>query len=52
MSGRQAPAPGYAMSLGRERREALRERLRAGLPTNAEGEHHLTARAWAARGVR
>jgi hypothetical protein len=50
--GGQAPAPGYAMSLGEERRAALRERIRAGLPTNREGEHHLTARAWAVRGVR
>jgi SAM-dependent methyltransferase len=50
--GGQAPAPGYAMSLSQERRTALRERIRAGLPTNSEGEHHLTARAWAVRGVR
>ena len=50
--GGQAPAPGYAMSLGQERRVALRERIRAGLPTNPEGEHHLIARAWAVRGVR
>jgi SAM-dependent methyltransferase len=50
--GGQAPAPGYAMSLGEERRAALRERIRAGLPTNAQGEHHLFARAWAVRGVR
>lgn len=50
--GGQAPAPGYAMSLGEEQRAALRERIRAGLPTNQEGEHHLVARAWAVRGVR
>ena len=50
--GGQAPAPGYAMSLSQERRAALRERIRAGLPTNSEGAHHLTARAWAVRGVR
>jgi SAM-dependent methyltransferase len=50
--GGQAPAPAYAMSLSRERRAALRERIRANLPTNAKGEHHLTARAWAVRGVR
>ena len=49
--GGQAPAPGYAMSLGQERRAELRERIRAGLPTNAQGEHHLFARAWAVRGV-
>jgi SAM-dependent methyltransferase len=50
--GGQAPAPGYAMSLSQERRAALRERIRAGLPTNSEGGHHLMARAWAVRGVR
>ncbi len=50
--GGQAPAPGYAMSLNEERRAALRERIRARLPMNSRGEHHLTARAWAVRGVR
>ncbi len=50
--GGQAPAPGYAMSLSQERRVELRERIRAGLPTNSRGEYHLTARAWCVRGVR
>jgi SAM-dependent methyltransferase len=50
--GGQGPAPGYAMSLSEERRSALRERVRANLPTAQEGEIHLMARAWAARGVR
>jgi SAM-dependent methyltransferase len=50
--GGQGPAPGYAMSLSQEQRAALRERTRASLPTNSEGEHHLIARAWAVRGVR
>ena len=50
--GGQAPAPGYAMSLSEERRAVLREQIRASLPTNSRGEHHLTARAWAVRGVR
>ena len=50
--GGQAPAPGYAMSLSEERRAELRERIRAGLPTDQKGEHPLTARAWAVRGVR
>jgi SAM-dependent methyltransferase len=49
--GGQAPAPGYAMSLSEERRAALRERIRASLPTNSQREHHLVARAWAVRGV-
>jgi SAM-dependent methyltransferase len=50
--GGQAPAPGYAMSLSQEQRVALRERIRASLPTNSQGEHHLIARAWAVRGTR
>jgi SAM-dependent methyltransferase len=50
--GAQAPAPSYAMSLSEERRAALRERLRASLPTDSEGRIHLNARAWAVRGVR
>jgi SAM-dependent methyltransferase len=50
--GGQAPTPGYAMSLSQERRTALRDRIRDGLPTNPRGEHHLTARAWAVRGAR
>jgi len=48
--GRQAPAPGYAMSLGEERRSALRERIRARLPTAPDGCVDLVARAWAVRG--
>ncbi len=50
--GGQAPAPGYAMSLGDERRVELRERIRAGLPCAADGSIHLIARAWAVRGWR
>jgi SAM-dependent methyltransferase len=50
--GGQGAAPGYAISLNEERRAVLRERLRTSLPTNARGEHHLIARAWAIRGVR
>ena len=50
--GGQAPAPSYAMSLSEERRAALRERIRASLPTDSKGKHHLIARAWAVRGVR
>ena len=48
--GGRAPAPAYTMSLSEKQRAELRERIRANLPTNAEGEHHLTARAWAVRG--
>jgi SAM-dependent methyltransferase len=48
--GGQGPAPGYAMSLGEERRAALRERIRARLPVGADGSIDLVARAWAVRG--
>ncbi len=50
--GGQAPAPGYAMALDETRRAALRERIRAGLPFEADGSIHLIARAWAVRGTR
>jgi SAM-dependent methyltransferase len=50
--GGQGPAPAYAMSLTEERREALRERVRADLPVFGDGSIPLTARAWAARGRR
>jgi SAM-dependent methyltransferase len=48
--GGQAPAPSYAMSLSEERRAALREHIRAALPTAEDGSIHLIARAWAVRG--
>ncbi|HVG82218.1 MAG TPA: class I SAM-dependent methyltransferase [Methylomirabilota bacterium] len=48
--GGQAPAPAYCMSLSEEARLALRERLRATLPTEPDGSIRLTARAWAVRG--
>ena len=50
--GGQGPAPSYAMSLSEERRVALRERIRAGLPAALDGSIRLVARAWAVRGVR
>jgi SAM-dependent methyltransferase len=50
--GGQGPAPGYAMSLPEDRRDALRERLRAALPPAPDGRLHLTARAFAQRGAR
>jgi SAM-dependent methyltransferase len=49
--GGQGPAPGYAMSLSDERRAALRDGLRARLPTEADGRIALVARAWAVRGI-
>jgi SAM-dependent methyltransferase len=48
--GGQGPAPSYVASLDEEARGALRERLRATLPAEADGSIALTARAWAARG--
>jgi len=48
--GGQGPAPSYAMSLGDDRRRALRERIRSALPLRADGSIHLVARAWAVRG--
>jgi SAM-dependent methyltransferase len=48
----QGPAPSYAVSLSDERRAALRERLRAALPTALDGSVPLVARAWAVRGVK
>jgi SAM-dependent methyltransferase len=48
--GGQGPAPGYAMSLPDDQRDALRDLLRTRLPTNADGSIALTARAWAVRG--
>jgi len=50
--GGQGPAPAYAMSLVDERRAALRERLRATLPTASDGSIPLRARAWAVRGYK
>lgn len=50
--GGQGPAPGYATSLPEKGRIALRETLRARLPTTADGSIELTARAWAAAGRR
>jgi SAM-dependent methyltransferase len=48
--GGQGPAPGYAMSLSEERREALREQIRSNLPIAKGGSIPLMARVWAVRG--
>jgi SAM-dependent methyltransferase len=50
--GGQAPAPGYAMSLSDDKRDALRDRIRASLPISQNGTIDITARAWAVRGNR
>jgi hypothetical protein len=49
--GGQGPAPSYVMALSEERRIALREHLRARLPSAADGSIPLIARAWAVRGT-
>lgn len=49
--GGQGPAPAYCMALPQDRREHLRERIRADLPVNSDGSIPLTARAWMVRGV-
>jgi hypothetical protein len=38
------------MTLGEDRRAALRERIRAELPIASDGSIPLIARAWAVRG--
>ncbi|MGH2616506.1 MAG: class I SAM-dependent methyltransferase, partial [Thermomicrobiales bacterium] len=50
--GGQGPAPGYVASLGDSQRAALRDQLRATLPTAPDGSIPLTARAWAVRGMK
>ena len=49
--GGQGPAPSYAISLSEERRAALSERIRAGLPFASDGSIPLVARAWVVRGI-
>ncbi len=48
--GGQGPAPGYAMSLSEENRDALRDHIREQLPTSPDGSIDLIARAWAVKG--
>ena len=48
--GGQGVAPAYAMSLDEERRQELRERLRATVPAAEDGTVRLIARALAVRG--
>jgi SAM-dependent methyltransferase len=50
--GGQGPAPTYLASLPDGRREQLHERLRDALAPSSDGSVRLTARAWAARGMR
>ena len=50
--GGQGSAPTYLKSLSDSQRDALRERIRAGLPFAPDGSIPMVARAWAVRGVR
>lgn len=47
--GGQGPAPSYCISLPKDRRAALREQIRSGLPTRPDSSIHLIARAWAVK---
>jgi SAM-dependent methyltransferase len=49
--GGTGPAPAYATALPEDKRDALRERLRAALPPGPGGHIMLKARAWAVRGT-
>jgi SAM-dependent methyltransferase len=49
--GGQGSAPTYVATLPEDRKAALRERLRAEVPTEPDGTIRLTARAWAVRGT-
>ena len=49
--GGTGTAPAYAMSLSEPARAALRDAVRARLPVQDDGSIHLTARAWAVRGI-
>ena len=44
-------APAFAVRMEEAQRDAIRDRLRATLPTEPDGSIHLSARAWAARGT-
>jgi hypothetical protein len=46
------PSPAAARRLPEDRRDALRERIRAALPVAPDGSIALAARAWAVRGRR
>ena len=48
----QGAAGSYCVSLSDQKRQTLKEGIRAKLPTKADGSISLTARAWAIRGTR
>jgi SAM-dependent methyltransferase len=49
--GGMGSGPAYAIALGEPQRLALRDRLRATLPTSPDGTIRLMARAWGVRGM-
>jgi hypothetical protein len=49
--GKQGAAPTYVDSLDNQKRERIREMLRARLAAAADGSIALTARAWAVQGI-
>ncbi len=50
-TGGTGDAPAYLAALEPDRRAALQARLRASVPIEADGSIHLSARAWACRGL-
>jgi hypothetical protein len=50
--GGQGPAPTYCAKLSETARAKLRTRLENTLPAQTDGSIHLTARAWAMRGIK
>jgi ubiquinone/menaquinone biosynthesis C-methylase UbiE len=48
--GGQGPAPSFVLSLGEDKRNKLRQALKARLPTEPDGSISMAARAWAAKG--
>jgi SAM-dependent methyltransferase len=50
--GGQGPAPTYVMSLSAEKRDQLRDYLRASLPIAEDGSIPFIARAWAVKGIK
>ena len=48
--GGQGPAPSFVLSLDENKKNKLRETLKAQLPTQQDGSISMVARAWAAKG--
>jgi SAM-dependent methyltransferase len=52
LAGNSGPAPSYCAAIGRDKRSDLRALLEQRLPRRDDGSIPLSARAWAARGVK